>query len=348
MMEKKNKAKAIIVGGSIGGGAMRSLQQDGKLCSLDLGLAIPTSSSRQPCPSQLIRTKEQSVTKMSWNEEFNFRAAHWADLHGLLYNALPPDVFFWGHQFISFSILDGASVKVKAKVVQNDEMIEIGGNLLVAADGCLSSIRQTFIPDIKLRYLGYCAWRGVLEFSGKEDSETIKGIRKAYPELGKCLYFDLSSGTHSHSVLYQVPNKRLNWIFYVNQPEPEIKVKVLACSYIIQIFWDNVVLIGDAAHPISPHGARSTNMAILDAAVLGKCLEKWGLENLQSALEEYQSIRLPVTSKQCALQRDHILLGLPSISEDKVQAKVAQNDEIIEIDFCSRWKSFLQFTGQYY
>ena len=66
----------------------------------------------------------------------------------------------------------------------------------------------------------------------------------------------------------------------------------------MQISWDNVVFIGDAAHPTTPHGLRSTNMSILDAAVLGKCLKKWGVENLISALREYQSIRLPVTSKQ--------------------------------------------------
>ena len=36
----------------------------------------------------------------------------------------------------------------------------------------------------------------------------------------------------------------------------------------------------------------------LDAVVLGKCLAKSGAENLQSALREYQSIRLPVVSKQ--------------------------------------------------
>ena len=70
------------------------------------------------------------------------------------------------------------------------------------------------------------------------------------------------------------------------------------CDPLEQIFWDNVVLIGDAAHPTTPHGLRSTNMSVLDAAVLGKCLEKWGVENLRSALEEFQSTRLPVTSKQ--------------------------------------------------
>lgn len=65
-----------------------------------------------------------------------------------------------------------------------------------------------------------------------------------------------------------------------------------------QLVWDNVVLVGDAAHPTTPHGLRSTNMSLLDAAVLGACIEKWGCENLHSALREYQSVRLPVVSKQ--------------------------------------------------
>ncbi|RZB68706.1 hypothetical protein D0Y65_038467 [Glycine soja] len=65
-----------------------------------------------------------------------------------------------------------------------------------------------------------------------------------------------------------------------------------------ETFWDNVVLVGDVAHPTTPHCLRSTNMSILDVAVLGKCLEKFGAEKLRLALEEYQFIRLPVTSKQ--------------------------------------------------
>lgn len=75
------------------------------------------------------------------------------------------------------------------------------------------------------RYSGYCAWRGVLDFSGIEDSEIIKGMRRVYPDLGKCLYFDLASGTHS--VFYELLNKRLNWVWYINQPEPIMKVIAL-------------------------------------------------------------------------------------------------------------------------
>ncbi|WVY91549.1 hypothetical protein V8G54_037063 [Vigna mungo] len=271
------------------------------------------------------------------DESLNFRAAHWADLHGLLYNALPSDIFLWGHLFLSFHVVhDKGCVIVKAKVLETGEVVEIEGDLLVAADGCLSSIRQKYLPDFKLRYSGYCAWRGVLDFSKIENSEAISGIRKAYPDLGKCLYFDLASG--SHTVLYELHKKRLNWVWFVNQPEPEVKgtsVTTKVNSEMIQkmqqeaekvlipelvkviketrepflnfiydsdplekIFWEKVVLVGDAAHPTTPHCVRSTNMSILDAAVLGKCIEKWGAQKLESALEEYQLIRLPLTSKQ--------------------------------------------------
>lgn len=89
---------------------------------------------------------------MTRDEKFNFRAAYWADLHDLLYNALPPDIFLWGHLFSSFSVSDDKkSVKVKAKVLQTDEIVDVVGDLLVAADGCLSSIRRSFLPDLKLR-----------------------------------------------------------------------------------------------------------------------------------------------------------------------------------------------------
>lgn len=79
-----------------------------------------------------------------------------------------------------------------------------------------------FLFCLCFRYSGYCAWRGVFDFSGDENSETVSGIKREYPELGRCLYFDLAMNTHS--VFYELINKKLNWIWYVNQPEPELKV----------------------------------------------------------------------------------------------------------------------------
>lgn len=88
------------------------------------------------------------------DENFNFRAVYWSDLHSLLYKALPQEIVHWGHTFLSFTICeDKTCVRVKAKALQNGDTIEIAGDLLVAADGCLSSIRQRFLPDHKLRFV---------------------------------------------------------------------------------------------------------------------------------------------------------------------------------------------------
>lgn len=306
------------------------------------------------------------------DEHFNFRAAYWADLHSLLYGALPLDIVLWGYLFLSFSMYDDKSkVKVETKVLETGITINIVADLLIAADGCLSPIRQHFLPDLKLRYSGYCAWRGVLDFSNKKHSEAIINLKKAYPDLGKCLYFDLSSGTHS--VFYELLNHRFNWIWYINQPEPNLKgnsvtmkvsenlvqnmheeaektwvpelVRVIKeikepflnviydCDPLEQIFWDKVVLIGDAAHPTTPHGVRSTNMSILDAAVLGKCLEKWQVENLNSALEEYQSIRLPVNTKQVLYSRrlGRIKQGLSLSDHPSFDLKAASPEDCEEL-----------------
>lgn len=344
---------------------------------LDSWLGQPDVLRQATLPLSIDQNRAtDSEKKIGWtltrDENFNFRAAHWGDLHILLYRSLPPDIVLWGHHFLGFDTTnDKASVRVKAKALQTDDIVEIEGDLLIAADGSLSSIRQKFLPDLKLRYLCYCAWRGVLDFSGNEQSETIIGIRRAYPDLGYCLYFDLAQG--SHLVLYELQNKRMNWIWYVNQPEPELKgnsvtmkvssdmiqkmyeeaekvwlpevVRVMKetkepflnviydCDPLQQLVWDNVVLVGDAAHPTSPHGVRSTNMSILDAGILGQCLEKWGLENLHSALCQFQSIRLPVITEQVLHSRrvGRIKQGLPLPDRGIFNPKTATPEDCEEL-----------------
>lgn len=91
---------------------------------------------------------------LAGDENFNFRAAYWADLHNLLYGALPVDIVLWGYLSLSFSMYDDKSkVKVEAKVLETGVTIDIVADLLIAADGCLSSIRQSFFPDLKLKLL---------------------------------------------------------------------------------------------------------------------------------------------------------------------------------------------------
>ena len=44
-----------------------------------------------------------------------------------------------------------------------------------------------------------------------ENPEVATAVRKAYSGMGNTLYFDIAKGTHS--VLYELPEERLNWLW---------------------------------------------------------------------------------------------------------------------------------------
>ena len=45
-----------------------------------------------------------------------------------------------------------------------------------------------------------------------ENPEVAEAVKKAYSGMGNTLYFDIAKGTHA--VLYELPEERLNWLWY--------------------------------------------------------------------------------------------------------------------------------------
>jgi len=58
-----------------------------------------------------------------------------------------------------------------------------------------------------------------------------------------------------------------------------------------------VVLLGDAAHPMSPMNGQGANQAIQDAGALAAALVGPHRGNLAAALQEYQAVRGPATAR---------------------------------------------------
>ena len=58
-----------------------------------------------------------------------------------------------------------------------------------------------------------------------------------------------------------------------------------------------VVLLGDACHPMTPYMAQGAATAIEDAAVLARCIEAFGGDDLEGAFRCYEATRKPRTSK---------------------------------------------------
>lgn len=188
------------------------------------------------------------------------------------------------------------------------------GDLIVGADGILSKVRQSVVPNVELCYLGDLVWRGIVE----DDRFCPAGNFFVYVR-GRGIYanFFHFDAIHTH------------WGFFVEteqtdaeqgtlQPKdptippsalaklPEDARKVLEatpleniiCRYsydidpLPQLYAGRVILIGDAAHAKSSTRARGMTSGWEDGLALTQHLKSSA--SIAEALENYQTERLPI------------------------------------------------------
>jgi 2-polyprenyl-6-methoxyphenol hydroxylase-like FAD-dependent oxidoreductase len=81
----------------------------------------------------------------------------WGRMFHALRAAFPRERYHLGKHLVGFS-QDAHAVTASFADGQS-----ISGDVLVAADGVRSTIRQALLPDTPLRYAGYAAWRGMVD-----------------------------------------------------------------------------------------------------------------------------------------------------------------------------------------
>ena len=185
---------------------------------------LDTNALTLPMPIEEVRTC--GGDPLHRDEAYNFRSAHWYDIYSNLLDLLPRGTVRLGSAVTGIEWIDekknspGGPVAVtldKGEIVRCD--------FVVACDGVASSMRGIILPDTvqsaPLRYCGYAAWRGVVE-EGRVSSILRDGLKERYPELGNCLYFELSDHLPSggHNVVYKVPGGKINWLWYLPRPSP--------------------------------------------------------------------------------------------------------------------------------
>ena len=186
-------------------------------------------------------------------------------------------------------------------------------DLIVGADGLHSNFRKLLNPQSCAFFTGQIAWRGVVENVISQPSEA-------------CIHM----GPHRHIVTYPIRGGRdLNVVCIKEQTDwndegwnhlvdPDVlKQEFGDFTGLLPVFdrvqtlhkwglfrhpvaktWteDNVVILGDAAHPTLPFLAQGAVMAIEDAWVLAACFYRDGV----SGLKAYQSIRMPRVTRVLA------------------------------------------------
>lgn len=139
----------------------------------------------------------------------------WGLLQRAFRAAFPEEHYHAGCRLLDFTADADA---VRARFADGSD---VRGDLLIAADGSRSTIRQHLFPDVKPRYAGYVAWRGVVH--ERDAGATLLAT------FGD--HFTFQQMPHSHILCYLIPGangetqpgaRRLNWVWYWNVPEAEL------------------------------------------------------------------------------------------------------------------------------
>jgi 2-polyprenyl-6-methoxyphenol hydroxylase-like FAD-dependent oxidoreductase len=218
------------------------------------------------------------------NPDYGNFTIHRADLHAALLSFLEDKKLLTGKRSKRFV------KEPKGYTVFFEDGSEISASHLIVAEGIHSPIRKQLLPDTNPRFAGYTCWRGIADNGQLHIDETFE-----------------TWGRKGRIGIVPLRNKQIYWFACVNAPHADSDKKNFKKEDILEIFRDfhspisevlkatyapiiwndildlpplsrfafeDVLLIGDAAHATTPNMGQGACMALEDAAVLMDCLKK--------------------------------------------------------------------------
>lgn len=302
VFEAAAEIKAIGAGLGLGANAIKAFKVLGIAEEvMEAGRFLPSFTLYNQKGKVINRTDSVSVSKKYGLDNFTI---HRADLHALLLSKINPDCI--------------QTKKRVQRIEQNENTIILhfqDGSIhetcfLIAAEGIHSVVRNYVLPDSKPRYAGYTCWRAVIDNTKlqlNDCSETwgSKGRFGIVPLAGNKIYWfacvnasandlvmknftvqdllDQFAGYHHPipSILKETKNENLIWAD-INDIKP-----------INRYAFNNILLIGDAAHATTPNLGQGACQAIEDAVILANEIKRTG--DVIIAFKKFEERRLKRT-----------------------------------------------------
>lgn len=231
---------------------------------------------------------------------------HRASLHEVLLSKVSTEQLVTGKRCVGYRVGGNG----KAHILEFADGSHHESDVVIVADGIHSSLRQKFVPNSQPRYAGYTCWRAVIDNAALkiDDSYEVWGRKGRFgvvPLADDRLYWfatvnsaannprfkgfsvaDLKSWfdgypAETREILDRTPDNALIWNDIIDiKPIPRYA-------------FDNVLLVGDAAHATTPNMGQGACQAIEDAAVLQDELMRGG--SIQEIFQRFERRRIKRT-----------------------------------------------------
>jgi len=287
-------------------GAGLALQPNGIRVLRHLGFAEDVARRGGKWVDPQFRNADGLYAASIWPAEIaDFYGMHRADLLDILASGLPGDVVQTGHKCIGFEQNDTHAV------IHFANGARVQADVAVAADGIHSILQQFVVPPSAPLPSGSMAYRGV-----------VSAASVAWPSGAMRNWL----GPGKHFLVYPVrAGELINYVGFVQTDEemkeswsapgdpralaaefagwdPRIEAIIAKVSKTFRwglydreplATWTSgrLTLLGDAAHPMLPHGGQGANQAIEDGVTLATVLSRADRASAPRALQVYEALR---------------------------------------------------------
>lgn len=303
--------RPVGAGIGIGSNAMQAL--------MEIGVGKEVFANGYVLHSQLFQNEHgrtlNSIDFSMLKEKFDQEniTIHRVDLHRTFLDALDPHTINYSKKCI---FVEQTQDKVHAFF---EDGTTATADLLIAADGIHSPIRQQLIPGSTPRYAGYTCWRGMTENRGRVTEYTstelwsTKGRFGMAPLKNGQVYWFACISTPERNPTYQnlKPTEIADLFNHFPEVVPDI-IRGTAAEHILhhdiydikplsQFSFGRIILLGDAAHATTPNMGQGAGQAIEDALALSKGFRQY--KDLEKVRTLYEEERIKHTKKVIRLSR---------------------------------------------